>query len=500
MVEVRTRFAPSPTGLQHIGGIRTAFFSWLLAKKYEGAFLLRIEDTDQTRRVPGAIKYLIEELTWFGINIDEGPSKAELNLIGEDWDGAPDLSSPFGPYIQTLRKDRYIEIAELLVDQGYAYRCDYTAEMLEKERFEQQKLSGGISTSGFSGITRHREVSPDEPHTIRLKIPPRRQIVLDDKIKGKVIWNSIPLKDPVILKSDKLPTYHLASVVDDHDMRISHVVRSDEWIPTSPLHILLYELLEWEKPTFVHVPPVLGVDGKKLSKRHGAANSSTFRENGYLPEALLNFTVLIGWSPGSGEEQEIFSRKELIERFSLEGINRAGGVFDHKKLAWMNGIYIRNLTKADFVQRVTPFLQQHGFINECTPGSFMQIASQVQERVHELKEVPEMVEFLFRKEPFDFNADNALKKGMDAKTAKDCVEFLITSFKQLENFEFTEVDGTLRSVATHFNIKPPAVFTLVRIIVLGRPATPPLCESIVALGKEQTLFHLVAALEPLTKI
>jgi len=346
MKEVRTRFAPSPTGFQHIGGFRTEFYAYLLAKRHGGQFLLRIEDTDQERLVPGAVAYILKELKWFGMLPDEGPSKEELEKIGEYEEGIAAPGGPCGPYVQSLRLARYREVAEELISKGFCYRCDCTHEMLEKERNEQIARK---ELPGYSGHCRDQNVSADKAHVIRFRMPEIINVALNDAVKGLVSWDSVPMRDPVLLKSDGFPIYHLAVVVDDHDMRISHVMRGDEWLSSAPLHLKLYEALNWQAPVFAHLPVVLGSDGKKLSKRHGASLVSAFRDEGYLAEALLNFVTLVGWSPGEGEEQEVYTKDELISRFALEQINKASAVFDYAKLEWMNGVYIRNLTLDKFV-------------------------------------------------------------------------------------------------------------------------------------------------------
>ena len=243
MREVRPRFAPSPTGFQHVGGFRTAFFCYLLAKRLGGKFILRVEDTDQERSVPGAVRYILEELKWFGLDLDEGPSKRELAAIGEDWEGAPDLGGEHGPYIQSLRLPRYREIAEELIAKGFAYRCDCTPEMLERERNEQMARR---ELPGYSGYCRTRNVPADKPHVIRFKMPQKRSISFVDAVRGKVQWDTIPLRDTVLLKSGGFPMYHLAVVVDDHDMGITHVLRGIEWLSSTPIHLLLYEALGWD--------------------------------------------------------------------------------------------------------------------------------------------------------------------------------------------------------------------------------------------------------------
>lgn len=484
MKEVRTRFAPSPTGFLHVGSVRTTIFAWLLARHFGGKFLLRIEDTDQKRLVPGAIRALLEDLAWFGIDIDEGPSLAELKQLGEDWEGAPDIGGPFGPYIQSLRKERYKEVAEELVAKGFAYRCDCTPEMLERERNEQMARK---EQPGYSGYCRDRNVSPDSQHVIRFRMPHKRSLQLQDAVKGLLTWESISLRDTVILKSDGLPMYHLAVVVDDHDMKITHVTRADEWLATTPLHILLYEALGWEMPVFAHLPNVMGNDGKKLSKRHGATFVSMFREEGYLPEALLNFLTLIGWSPGEGEEQEIFTVEELQKRFSLEHVNAAGGAFDYAKLGWMNGMYIRNLSDEEFIRRARPFIEKAGLtIHE---ERFRAIAAPVKERVKILTEIAPMVEFLFV-DKIQRDIPAMFQKGIDAAKATEILRSAESKLQALESFDHGTIESALRPLEQEFGLKLGPLFGVIRIAVTGKKVTPPLFESLAALGKQETLSRI----------
>jgi glutamyl-tRNA synthetase len=484
MTQVRTRFAPSPTGFQHLGGFRTAFFAWLLAKRHGGQFLLRIEDTDRDRTVPGAIRFILEELAWFGIQPDEGPSRAELERIGESWDGAPDIGGPCGPYIQSLRTTRYREVAEELISKGFAYRCDCTPEMLERERNEQMARK---EMPGYSGYCRTRNVAADTPHVVRLKIPHKRGISFNDAVRGKVTWEQIQLKDTVLLKSDGSPTYHLAAMVDDHDMKISHVLRGVEWLSSTPIHLLLYEALGWEPPIIAHFPVINGPDGKKLSKRTGAATSREAREKGFLPEAVLNFVSLIGWAPGEGSDQEIFNRDELIQKFSLEGINPASGVFDMAKMEWMNGLYIRNLKLADFVERVQPFLRA-AQVN-LPADQFAAIAPLVQERVKLLTEVAPMVEFLTDK-PLDRQMDAMFQKGIDVAKAEEILSRAKASLESLTDFSVGQIDQVLRGVASELGLKAGPAFAVLRVAVTGKTITPPLFESFAVLGRDRVLSRL----------
>lgn len=484
MVEIRTRFAPSPTGFQHLGGFRTAFYAWLFAKKHGGEFLLRIEDTDRERLVPGAIRYIIEELKWFGIEPDEGPSHEELAAIGEIWDGAPHLGGGSGPYIQSLRLPRYKEVADELIDKGAAYRCDCTPEMLEKERLEQMARK---ELPGYSGYCRTRNVSADTRHVVRLKIPQKKSLSFVDAIRGRVTWDTIPLRDTVLLKSDGFPTYHLAVVCDDHDMKITHALRGIEWLSSTPIHLLLYEALGWEPVTFGHLPVINGPDGKKLSKRLGAAKSSELREQGYLAEAIMNFVSLIGWAPGAGSDQEIFTREELIEKFSLEGINTASGVFDPTKLSWMNGLYMRQLPLDRFIELSQTALAEAGV--SIPLELYRQIAPHVQERVKTLLEIAPMVDFL-SEAPLVRQIDAMFQKGLDAAKAKEVLTLASHKLESLPDFTVTAIDESLRGVATELGLKPGPAFVALRIAVTGKTVTPPLFESFAVLGRDRVLSRI----------
>jgi glutamyl-tRNA synthetase len=493
MTEVRTRFAPSPTGFQHVGGFRTAFYAYLLAKHFGGKFLLRVEDTDRERTVPGAIRFVIEELKWFGIELDEGPSREDLKALGEDWDGAPDIGGPVGPYIQSLRIPRYKEVAEQLVASGHAYRCDCTPEMLERERNEQMARK---ELPGYSGYCRTRNVAADKPHVIRFKMPTKRSVSFVDAIRGKVQWDTIPLRDTVLLKSDGFPTYHLAVVVDDHDMKITHALRGIEWLSSTPIHLLLYEALGWEPVTFAHLPVINGTDGRKLSKRHNATNSKELREQGYLAEAIMNFVTLIGWAPGEGSDQEVFTREELIQKFTLDGINESSGVFDPVKLQWMNGLYIRKLPVAEFIKRSQPFLEKEGVV--VPADQFAALASHVQERVKTLTEVGSMVDFLMDK-PLERQMDAMLGKGMDNEKARQVLTLSLERLGDLPEFSTEAIDQTLRGVATELGLKPGPAFVALRIAVTGKTITPPLFESFAVLGKDKVLSRIRETLELLPK-
>lgn len=489
MKPVRTRFAPSPTGFLHIGGFRTALYAWLLARGSGGSFILRIEDTDRERKVDGAVQYILEGFQWFGIDIDEGPTKEQMATIGESYADMPDLGGEYGPYVQSLRLARYQEVADQLVAEGHAFRCDCTPEMLDRERAEQRARR---EVPGYSGYCRTRNVSKDTPHVVRFKMPHRPEVTIVDGIRGRIQWDSVPLRDPILQKSDGFPTYHLAVVVDDHDMEITHVLRGEEWIPSTPLHVLVYRALGWNTPVFCHLPVVLGSDGKKLSKRHGATAWSAFREQGYVPEALLNFVARIGWSPGGGDEQEIFSRQELIEKFSLDRVNASGGVFEYNKLEWMNGIYIREISDDRLDELVAPFFQAAAV--ELTSEQWSKVRPLIKDRVKLLSEIPEMVRFLEDK-PLHRDMDQMSWKGGTLSDLIPVFEVVAQALSSLPTFTRQSIEGALDGVVSSLGLKKGQVLLPVRIAVLGRKATPPLAESLEVLGVGRTLDRLTEVLE-----
>ena len=484
---VRVRFAPSPTGFAHIGNFRTAIFAWLYARKHNGQFLLRIEDTDRERLVPGAVKYILESLEWLGLDIDEGPSPEELKKIGEYWDGAPTMGGACAPYVQSLRVEKYREAAEQLIKAGYAYRCDCTPEKLAAEREEQQKRKE--SHVGYSGFCRDRNVSADTKHVVRFRISDNLHLKLKDGAMGDISWDEPPLADPVLLKSDGMPTYHLACVVDDHAMGITHVMRGQEWISTAPIHLLLYKAFGWEAPQFCHLPLILGPDGKKLSKRHGAEPLNVLREKGFLPEAVLNFVSLIGWNPG--DEREIFKRDDLIQAFSLERLNPASGIFDSEKLHWMNGVYIRALPIEEFIERGVPYLEQAGL--KVNMERWRAIAPHVQERTKLMPDIVDRVDFLFKDE-IERDTKAMFKKGMDEATAKVILHDVKEALEKIDDFSAPNIEACMRQLVAdkEWNLGP--AINVVRIAVTGKSVTPPLFESIAALGKADTLKRLQEAL------
>jgi glutamyl-tRNA synthetase len=392
--------APSPTGEPHIGNVRTAVFNWLFARKMGGQFILRIEDTDRTRYQPETVAVIMDGLHWLGLDWDEGPGLEELQYLGLENAEEYAVGGPCGPYTQSERLAMYKEVAEELIERGWAYRCNCTPERLEQVRERQRARKQMLMYDRHCRNLPTDAISPDEPHVIRLKVPLEGQTIVPDTIKGDVAFENENIDDQVLIKSDGFPTYHLAVVVDDHFMEITHIIRGDDWIPSTPKRILIYQAMDWEVPTYCHVPLVNGPDGKKLSKRHGATSITEFRSQGYLPEALFNFLALLGWAPGEGEEQEIFSREELIERFDLFRVNRAPAAFSYDKLDWMDGVYIRGLSEEGLLERLLPFWQKAGLVPDPYPDEKREglrpIVPLVQERLKRLEEVVEWTAFLFR--------------------------------------------------------------------------------------------------------
>ncbi|HQE92498.1 MAG TPA: glutamate--tRNA ligase [Anaerolineae bacterium] len=481
---VRVRFAPSPTGHPHIGNIRTVVFNWLFARHQHGQFILRIEDTDRTRYVEDAIRVITDGLRWLGM----------------DWDEGPEVSGDYGPYVQSARTAIYREKAEELVAMGKAYRCDCTPERLEQVR-EVQRARG--ETPMYDGYCRNRpigEVAPDKPHVIRLKVPRDGVTVMHDILRGDITFENRLIDDQVLLKSDGYPTYHLAVVVDDHMMGITHVMRGDDWISSEPKRLLLYAAFGWEPPIYAHVPLVLGMDGKKLGKRHGAVSIDEFRRQGYLPEAVFNFLALLGWSPGAGEEQEIFTREELIARFDITRINLAPAVFSYDKLNWMNGAYIRALSREELLERLIPFWADAGMIPPDVPVELLPtlklLVPLVQERLKTLRDVVELTDFIFT-DIATPPVEKLIGNQMTAEQSLEAIRRVQALLAEAPHFEATALEMPLRQLAAELGLKAGQLFSIVRNVVTGKEVSPPLFGSIEALGREKTLKRLERAEEAL---
>ena len=479
---VRVRYAPSPTGYPHVGNIRTALFNWLFARHYGGSFIIRIEDTDVTRKVEGAVEAILGGLSWLGM----------------DWDEGPGVGGKYGPYFQSERLEIYHEAAERLVSQGNAYYCYCSPQRLGEMRAEQARRK---QPPGYD--RQCRDLRPEERRekgaagiipVVRFKTPLEGQTRFNDLIRGEVVFKHSTIDDFVLLKSDGFPTYHLASVVDDHLMAITHVLRAEEWLSSTPRHLLLYQALGFESPQFAHLPMLLGPDRAKLSKRHGAVSITEYREQGYLPEAMVNFLALLGWS--LDDRTEVLSRQELIDNFSLERVSRTAAIFNKDKLNWMNGVYIRSLTLEDFTQRALPFLNNDLPLEVKRPPSVdyvREIMPLIQERARTMAEVADLAQFFFVDE---LNYDASLLVGKDTtrESATRALEIGQQRLEQLEVFDVESLEVMLRPLAAELGLKTGQLFGTLRVAVTGRTAAPPLFQTMAVLGKERCLRRIEAAL------
>lgn len=485
-MSVRVRFAPSPTGHPHIGNIRTVVFNWLFARQHHGKFVLRIEDTDRTRYVEDAIAVITDSLRWLGM----------------DWDEGPEVGGEYGPYIQSERVALYKEKAEELIAKGWAYRCNCSEARLAEIREQQRAQNATPMYDGHCRDLPPNTISPEETHVIRLKVPRAGDTVVHDLLHGDITFENALLDDQILLKSDGYPTYHLAVVIDDHLMGITHIMRGDDWLSSTPKRVILYGAFGWQPPIYAHVPLVRGPDGKKLSKRHGAVSIDEFRRQGYLPEALFNFLALLGWSPGEGEEQEIFTREELIARFNLERVNLAPAVFDYNKLTWMNGAYIRALDPEDLLERLIPFWADAGMIPTPVPAEMLHtlrvLIPVVQERLKTLRDVVELTDFIFddiaRPTPAAL-----IPKKMTAAQSLETVRQVQTLLAELVHFNAASMEPPLRQLAEALGLKAGQLFSIMREAITGKEVSPPLFGCIEALGRAKTLQRLERAEEVLLK-
>jgi len=482
---VRVRFAPSPTGLPHVGNIRTALFNWLFARHSGGRFILRIEDTDVVRKVEGALDAILQSLRWLGL----------------DWDEGPEVGGPYGPYLQSERLHIYQPTARQLVEKGYAYLCYCSPERLEEMRKEQMRRKEppryDRRCRELSEGERARIESSGVVPVIRFKTPLEGETRFYDLIRGELVVKNATLDDFVLLKSDGYPTYHLANVIDDHLMEVSHIMRADEWLPSTPRHKLLYKSLGWEPPKWAHLPMILGPDRSKLSKRHGATSVIEFRDRGYLPEAMFNFLSLLGWS--LDDHTELLSREELVRHFSIERISVTGAIFSHEKLDWMNGVYIRRLSPDEMVARVFPFLERDlpQSVPRPIPHDYVrQIVPLLQERVKVLGEIAGLSKFFFIDE-LDCDAGLLVGKGMTREATLVALQAALATLKALEAFDTPSLEGVLRPLAEQLGLKTGQLFGVLRVATTGRTAAPPLFETMAVLGRGRCLTRLEAGIEKL---
>lgn len=474
MTEIRTRFAPSPTGYVHIGNIHTAFFSWLVARQNNGSFIVRIEDTDQARLVDGAVEMVLDVLKWLNINWDEGP-----NVGGE-----------YGPYVQTERRANYLAWAQKLIDKGLAYADPYTVEQVEEFRkvAEQNKKP-----------FLYREHRPENPpkwdgsQPLRFMVQEIKRYSWHDVVMGDLTAGPEALDDFIIIKSDGLPTYNFAHVVDDIDMKITHIVRATEFIPSTPKYLSLYDALEVQPPIFASVPHIMAPNGqKKLGKRDGAKSVLEYKTDGYLVETMLNFMASMGWNDGT--EQEIYSIEEIIEKFSLDRVQRSGACFDEKRLLWMNGQWIRKLSIDDLYNRTIGFwpeLSEQVSINEKK-----KILALIQDRLKTLADIPIMTSYFFAEPEVNMSliTDN---KQLSKFSNQELISLLESSKTALANCDYNpeSLQEALNKLLETTNQKPGILFSLIRIVVSWAPFSPALNETLAALGKEKTTARIQKAID-----
>jgi len=454
--------APSPTGEYHIGHMRTLLYNWAWARKNRGEFIIRIEDTDQERKVPGAVEEILSVIRDYGFSWDEGP----------------DVGGPCGPYVQSERLAVYKEKAEELVAKGWAYYCFCSKERLEELRKKQQVEGGAAKYDGRCRNLGEKEVEErlekGETYVVRLRVPEGRRIVYEDLVMGEVEGESEMIDDQVLLKGDGYPTYHLAAVVDDHLMEISHVLRGSEWISSTPKHLLLYEAFSWEPPKFGHLPVFLDPSGGKMSKRKGSVAARAFLEEGYLPEAMVNFVALLGWT--HPEEKEVFSRDEFVEKFDVGKIHKANPMFDRKKLDWLNGLYIRQMGEGRLVEKLERYLPS-GMSKKLA----VKVLPLIKDRLVKLSDFGGLTEFVVRRPDLDRSLfEEGWKEQLEA--AADI----------LEKVEWNErmVDERLQEMVIKRGWKMGKFFMNLRVAVCGSRTTPPLTGVMMVLGRNEILARI----------
>jgi nondiscriminating glutamyl-tRNA synthetase len=472
---VRVRFAPSPTGYLHVGGLRTALFNYLFAKHNNGTFILRIEDTDQNRFVQGALENLISTLKRMGLNYDEGV----------------DAGGNFGPYIQSERKDLYKKYATELIEKGKAYYCFCTSERLEEVRQKQ------IADKRPPMYDRHcRDLSPEEvkekldqgiPHVIRMKIPLLGDVNLTDLIRGEVSFSCKILDDQVLVKSDGFPTYHLANVVDDHLMEITHIIRGEEWLPSTPKHVLLYKSFGWEPPIFAHLPLLLNPDRTKLSKRQGDVAVEDYLAKGYLPEAIINFVALLGWNPGN--EKETFSLQDLVDAFSIDRVQKAGAVFDISKLNWMNSHYLKELSDKELTDLCIPFIKEKGY-NTNDYDRILKIIVAVRTHLNYIAEVTNYIDIFF-KPTIEFECQEA-EDITKTETSKKVYSALIETINSELTIGKDNFKAIMKKVQETTGVKGKDLFMPVRIALTGAMHGPEMPLIADVFGKEECIKRLQA--------
>ncbi len=470
---IRTRFAPSPTGFLHVGGLRTALFNYLLARKEGGKLVLRIEDTDQKRRVDEAVQQIIDMLHWAGIDYDEGPGKEDK----------------YGPYIQSERLELYKQHAQQLIEAGHAYYCFCSSERIERVRQEQ------IANKQHPGYDRAcRNISPDDAreniesgdtYVVRMKLPLEGERVFTDLVRGVVRIPYNVLDDQVIIKSDGYPTYHLAVVVDDHHMHVSHIIRGEEWLSSTPKHFLLYEYFGWEPPQMAHLPLLLNPDRSKLSKRSGHVAVEDYKAMGILPEALVNFVALLGWNPG--DDRELFTIEELVEEFSIEKVNKAGAVFDIEKLKWMNSEYIKKCPVGRLTDLVKPYLQDAGY-DISDSNKLEKVVEIIRTRITTLPEAAEQAQFAYQSEIAP--EDDEAKELVSMESSKKLFSVLHERLTENVIVNGDEFKAKVQEIGKELALKGKLLFMPIRVALTGRAKGPDLPHLVDILGVDEVMKRI----------
>jgi glutamyl-tRNA synthetase len=493
---VRVRFAPSPTGYLHVGGARTALFNWLFARRHGGVFIVRIEDTDRNRYQEDALEDLLAGLRWLGLDWDEGP------VVGGD----------YGPYFQSERTHLYQKYTQQLIDDDRAYYCYCTSERLTEMR-ESQRAKGedpgyDRHCRNLTAAQRAERAAAGAPHVVRFKAPLEGKTTFTDAIRGDITIDNRQLDDLVLLKSDGYPTYHLANIIDDHLMEISHIMRADEWLPSVPKHVLLYEAFGWQPPIFAHLPLILDPDGQgKMSKRKKRVGDQEhyvllheFKAAGYLPAAMVNFLTLVGWS--LDDRTQSMSREMATDHFDLDRINKSPAAFSYDKLDWMNAEYIRQMPPGELAQHAIPFLAQSLGMDEETlrrRPETVPLMPLIRERVKRLTEIAGWIDFAYS-DTLEYDAEWLVAKKMTAKESHQALLDTRDALAALERFETADIEATLRALAERREIKIGQLLTTLRIAATGKQVSPPLFESLEVLGKARTLERVDVALKKLATL
>ncbi|MBC8145302.1 MAG: glutamate--tRNA ligase [bacterium] len=475
---VRVRFAPSPTGLLHVGGLRTALYNYLFARHHGGKMILRVEDTDQTRFVEGAEKNIEDMFAWTGLSFDEGPG----------------VGGEYGPYRQSERTELYRDHAQILIDRGTAYYAFDTAEEITKMR-ERQQAAGIAPKYDRTSMRNQFTIGDDETkrlidsgseYVIRLFVPLTGETRTRDMIRGESTFGNRTIDDQILMKSDGFPTYHLANIVDDHMMEITHVIRGEEWLPSLPKHVILYDAFGWEKPEFAHLPLLLSPERKKLSKRDGESWVQDYFEKGYQPEALVNFVALLGWNPTA--DREIFTMEEMTAMFDMAKVNKAGAIFDLQKLDWMNGMYLRQLPVAGLAEQAMPLLADAGFAS--VEKSYVEkVIELIKERIHFVNDIPRFADYMFGPVR-EFDEEYAVKHWKPESAAQ--MNDLATRLDALSTADWTheKIDAVVRAFAEELSMSAGKLIHPMRLTITGKKVGAGMFETMEVLGKEESIGRM----------